>query len=110
MNPVSTKMTFRAVIQLSQYTENDVTELLLKIALSGEFGHRLRVIAIESMYKRGGEEEAAALASLIQPHQSLDLRRAVAQTIEGMPCNDRCVAASLHYLERISLGQQNYED
>ena len=31
-----------AVIQLSQYTGNDVTELLLKIALGGEFGHRLR--------------------------------------------------------------------
>ena len=68
---------------------------------------RGRVIAIESMHTRGGAEEAAALATLLQPHQSLDLRRVVAQTIERMPCFKECVTTILHYLERIFLGQPN---
>jgi len=100
-----------AVRALAEYRGSDVTELLLNIALGKEAsGQDVRIIAIESLQARGGAPEATALSNLIQPHQALELRRATAKAIEGMPCNDGCVASILHYLERISVGERNDED
>jgi hypothetical protein len=100
-----------AVADLAAYRGTDVTHLLLNIASGKErFGSAVRIIAIHHVRTRGTADEAAALATLLQPHQTLDLRQAVAQAIEGMPCNKGCVASILHYFERVFAGQKNQED
>jgi len=100
-----------AVTELASYGGSHVTQLLLTVALSeNQFNGEVRTIAIERLKTRGGAEEAAALSTLLQPHQSINMRNVVAQAIDGMPCNDRCVSSILHYLERIYSGEQNDED
>jgi hypothetical protein len=50
------------------------------------------------------------LAVLLQPHQGLVVRREAAIALQKLPCNNLCVRAILHYLERTSQGQLNSED
>ncbi len=66
--------------------------------------------AIKILGKSNDPEVASSLASLLQPHNGLNVRQATAQTLLNLPCERRCVESILHYLERVMRGELNLED
>jgi hypothetical protein len=101
-----------AVRKLAAYRGRRATEMLLDIAL----GHGPLVLgdtqseAIKALGKRDDPDVALALANLLQPHEGLATRQAAATALQYLPCNTECVSSILRYLERIWLGEPNYED
>jgi hypothetical protein len=101
-----------AVSKLAAYRGQRATEMLVEIAL----GHGPLVFgeaqeeAIKALSKRGDPEVANALVKLLQPHEGLDTRKAVAGALQDLPCKGECIRSLLHYLERVWRGEPNYED
>jgi hypothetical protein len=100
-----------ALLKLAKYSGKRSTDMLLRIALGQSAPWAsTQADAIKALSERREPEIATELAILLQPHQALEIRRAVAKSLETLPCEQECVASILHYLERISRGELNYED
>jgi hypothetical protein len=70
----------------------------------------VQVQAIKALQESPDPEIAVKLSSLLQPHYGLDVRAATAQSLQRLPCKGECILGILHYLERVSRGEVNYED
>jgi hypothetical protein len=68
----------------------------------------VRIAAIRALSTRADAEAGAALSTLLQPYESLSVRIAAAQALDRLPCNDTCIQGVLHYLERTSHGELDY--
>jgi len=101
-----------AVAKLSEYQGQRSTDLLLKLSLGeGPFVWRsVQTHAIRALGRRKDPIVANQLSNLLQPHEALDVREAVAEALQTLPCNDECNRAILFYLERIWAGELNRED
>jgi len=101
-----------AVRKLAAYRGHRATALLVDVALGRvplELGGP-QLEAIKELEKRNDLEVAPVLATILQPHEGLNNRRAAAEALQHMPCNKECVGSILHYLERVWRGEPNYED
>lgn len=101
-----------AVNRLASYRGRRSTEFLINIAIGrGQYvSAETQIAAIAALSRRKDPDVAVMLAGLLQPHQGLSVRRAVAKALQRIPCNSLCTRAILHYLERTSLGEPNSED
>jgi hypothetical protein len=102
----------RAAKKLGTYRGQKVTSMLLNIAL-GRTPLRWPAIestAIDALANRREPRLSESLAMLLQPQQPLPAREAAARALQKLPCDLACVESILHYLERISYGELNYED
>ncbi len=106
------RQSLEATRKLAAYHGRRATELLRGIA----FGRGsltwsdTQAEAIRALVNRGDAEAAPRLANLLQPHVGLDSRKAAAKALLSLPCKRECVRSVLHYLERISRGEMNFED
>lgn len=101
-----------AVRDLGTYGGQRTTAMLLNIAL-GRTPFRWPETereAINALADRKEPRLSEAVAILLQPQQTLPIRQAAAAALEKLPCGADCVRSILHYLERISQGEPNYED
>ncbi len=101
-----------AVRRLGSYRGQEVTAMLLNIALGRTpfTWPETQREAINALGNRAAPGLSEALAILLQPHQTLPARRAAADALQRIPCNADCIRSILHYLERVSAGEPNYED
>ncbi len=109
---VDTVAAQEAVRELAAYTDPRSTSMLLEIA-EGRVPAPwpdVQAEAVRALAERRDARIADALAELLQPHVSITVRGAVARALGRLPCESECVAAVLHYLERISQGEPNTED
>jgi hypothetical protein len=97
-----------AIEDLAQYKGDDATELLLRIALNPTSGSPEK--AILSLAGRRTRDFSGPLSILLQPHDGLELRLAVADFLQNHSCSAECVDRILHYRERLWRGERNYED
>ncbi len=101
-----------AVRELGSYRGARSTRMLLAVA-EGKMPvpwFDVQVEAVKALASRRDPSVSAALANLLQPHVSLGERQAVAHALQTLPCSSECVAAILHYLERMWAGEPNSED
>lgn len=100
-----------AIKKLAAYHDRRATTMLLQIALShGSFIPGIQTEAIRALGDRENPEISVSLANLLQPHEGLDTRQAVAEALQELPCKGECTRSILHYLERVWRGEPNYED
>jgi len=103
-----------ALKKLSSYRGHRASEMLLDVALGRgpvrEFLPETQEEAIKLLGQRKDPEIALSLAKLLQPHEGLGIRRAVASGLKYPACNDECICLILHYLERLWRGDPNHED
>lgn len=100
-----------AVRKLAAYRGRRCTDLLLALALQNNtVAPEAQTEAISALRERDDPRIAPALASLLQPHEGLNVRKATAAALQDLPCNGECTLSILHYLERIWRGEPNYED
>jgi len=101
----------QAVEKLANYRDKRSTDLLLQLAMHGGFpGTKVQVKAIRTLGASNDPAVAGQLAYLLQPHEGLDNRQAAADALQSLPCKGECNRSILHYLQRISAGEPNYED
>jgi hypothetical protein len=103
-----------ALRKLSSYRGRRASEMLLDVALgrgpAGEFLPETQEEAIKLLGERKDPKVALSLAKLLQPHEGLAIRKAVALGLKYPTCKDECVRLILHYLERVWRGDPNHED
>ena len=101
-----------AVKRLGTYRGQKVTSMLLNIALGRTpfTWPQTESAAIDALANRGEPRLSESLAMLLQPQQPLPAREAAARALQKLPCDLECVESILHYLERVSHGEPNYED
>jgi hypothetical protein len=100
-----------AVKSLASYRGQRSTSMLLDIALrQNPLAPEAQTEAIKALSRRKDPQIALRLASLLQPQEGLDTRKAAAAALQNLPCNRECIASILHYLERIWRGEPNDED
>lgn len=100
-----------AVNTLAAYRGQRSTSLLLDIALrQNPLAPEAQTEAIKALGRRKDPQVAVTLASLLQPQEGLDTRKAAAEALQNLPCNRECIASILYYLERIWRGDPNDED
>jgi hypothetical protein len=101
-----------AIAELGKDASQQSTEMLLQIAMarSGFAMPEQRDQAIRALGGRKDPQIGPLIASLLQPHEDLGTRIAVAETLKRVPCNVECVSNILHYLERVYRGDPNSED
>jgi hypothetical protein len=107
-----------AVRKLGKYPGKRVTVMLVRLAVGQAFpfnsddiySEAIRTVAIQELAKRKDATVSVGLAKLINPHERLAEREAAAEALEQLPCPDECVEAILQYLDRVSMGEQNYEE
>lgn len=102
----------KAVRRLSNYRGERVTRMLLDVAL-GRVPLPWPDTQAEAMNALADRNEpglADAIAVMLQPHHPIPTRRAAANALQRIPCSAGCIQSVLHYLERISAGEVNYED
>jgi hypothetical protein len=103
-----------AVQELGGYSGETATNLLLEIA-QGRTQFTWPDTQREAMRSLSTRTHVhptvgIALAGLLQPHLSLTVRKAAADALLKLPCQDDCISGVLHYIERMWEGEQNYED
>jgi hypothetical protein len=101
-----------AVRSLSTYRGDRSKRMLLAIA-SGHTSFpwpSVQQEAIRALSSRPDPEIANSVALLLQPHETLPVRETAAEALKTLPCRGQCVRLILHYLERISQGEMNWED
>ncbi len=107
-----TSQSTEAVRELATYRGERATALLLYVAL----GHGplvwgdTQTEAINALAKRDDPKISRVVADLLQPHEGLATRQASAAALQHLPCKDECIRSILHYLERVWVGEPNYED
>jgi len=108
----SSEASSNAIKQLASHKDEQSTGFLLDIATGNTQVQldAMRIEAINALRGREGDKVAIGLASLFQPHNGLDVRTAAAESLQSRYCSQECVLLILHYLERISKGEQNTED
>ncbi len=100
-----------AVKKLATYRGQRTTDLLLALALQNNpLAPEAQTEAIRALREREDPRIAAALANLLQPHEGLNARQAVAVALKDLPCKGECILSIFHYLERIWRGDSNHED
>jgi hypothetical protein len=100
-----------AVKILATYRGRRSTSLLLNIALrQNPLAPEAQTEAIKELSKRKDPDIAMTLANMLQPHEGLGTRQAVAEALQNIPCNRECIDSILHYLERVWWGEPNEED
>lgn len=101
-----------AVKELAAYRGQRSKRMLLSIAL-GKVPFpwpAVQAEAIKALRDRNDPEVSRALAKLLQPHEGLGTREAVALALRDLPCDDESIRSILHYLERVWRGEPNSED
>ncbi|SRR5229473_3746439 len=103
-----------SVRKLALYDNAHSNMLLSRIAMgstkTSAFSSDAQVEAIRTLSRTSDPVIAGNLASLLQPHNGLDIRLAVALTLQHLPCKSICIESILHYLERVKAGELNLED
>jgi hypothetical protein len=101
-----------AVRRIASYRGQRSTRMLLDIGLARGpmIWPDTQTEAIQLLRERNDPDTAIALANLLQPHERLGTRQAVATALKELPCKIECVRSVLHYLERTSRGEPNEED
>jgi hypothetical protein len=82
---------------------------LVSIALDHSSDIDSRVEAVHELGRCGSLRTSNDIADLLQPHVSLIIRSAVANTIQVTGCPEKCVPKILHYLERDWRGETKLE-
>ena len=112
--PGSTREVSRSAIEKLARDGPHGRKLLLDAAMGRtatfSFASQPQIEAVRALRSSSDPTVANELASLLQPHNSLDLKMAVAQTLQDLPCSRACIESVLHYLERIWHGDLNTED
>lgn len=101
-----------AVKELAAYRGQRSKRMLLSIAL-GKVPFpwpAVQAEAIKALRDRNDPEVSRALAKLLQPHEGLGTREAVALALRDLPCDDESIRSILHYLERVWRGEKNAEE
>jgi hypothetical protein len=100
-----------AITELASFRGAQASEVLFRLlAPQPLFFDKRQDIAVQFLAKRKDDDVAARLAELLQPYTSLSLRSDVSRALLDMECNRSCTQFILHYLERLSLGELNWED
>ncbi|HEX5226705.1 MAG TPA: hypothetical protein VFW44_03305 [Bryobacteraceae bacterium] len=100
-----------AVKRLAAIHGGRSTAQLLDLAMNRkplDLGGDVQIAAIQALGDR--REASATLARLLQPQAVEPLRKAVADALQKMECDEHCVGSVLHYLERTSAGEANVEE
>jgi hypothetical protein len=108
----NTEQSQLATKELGTYRGREVTQKLLAIA-TGDVGLAMpqtQKAAIEALAVRHDPEISSDIANLLQPNQSRSARETAVSALQKLPCNAECVAAILHYLERVWQGELNFEE
>ncbi len=66
--------------------------------------------AVYELRKRHDPNVAPFLARLMKPETVMDTRRAIAEALQDLPCDQTCTTEVLHYLDQIDKGELNSED
>ncbi len=101
-----------AVRELGAYTGARSTQMLIAVA-EGRVPlpwPTIQAEAVRTLASRRDPSVSRSVANLLQPHVSLPVREAAAQALKTLPCSRECVAAVLHYLERVWWGEPQPED
>ncbi len=85
-------------------------QLAIAVGLRSEGGPSVQIKAVDTLAGCGNPVVADELAKMLEPHEGLELRQAVARALRALPCPDDCNRSILHYLERIWRGELNSED
>lgn len=101
-----------AVSKLATYKGRHTSALLLEIATGRQTVPftDIRTEAIKALAQSDDPSIPAEIASLIQPHEGLDVRKAAAQALNHLTCKGECLRMILQYLDRVWRGEPNYED
>lgn|GEM_PF-5323389 len=101
-----------AIKKLASYHDPRSTALLLDIAQGNTIFQfdDLEIQAAKALKGREGVQLSSGLAMILQPHQGLELRKAVADDLLEIYCDHECLRLIMHYLERIWGGEPNFED
>lgn len=100
-----------AVRSLAAYRGRRSTVMLLDLALrQNPLAPEAQTEAIKALRDRKDPDIAIALANLLQPHEGMGTRQAVATALKDLPCKGDCIRSVLHYLERVWRGEPNEED
>jgi hypothetical protein len=101
-----------AVRELAGYRGSRSTDFLIHIAQGRTqiVWPDIQAAAIHALARRPQPEVASAISGLLQPHVSLTVRVAAAETLRTLPCTDPCIDSVLRYLQRIRSGEPNFED
>lgn len=100
-----------AVRRLATYRGQRSTDYLFALAFqTNPLAPEAQTEAIRALGERRDPTISSALASLLQPHEGLNVRQAIAVALKDVPCKGECILSILHYLERIWRGDLNHED
>ena len=101
-----------AIRALAELPGPDADSFLLHIA-KGDVeatSALLQIEAVRAIASRGVPGSSAALASLIVPQTSFEVRREVVAAVRMLGCDVACMKSVLHFLERSSWGEQTPEE
>ena len=110
-NSTDSATSYRAIGELSRNHSERARDILVKVAKSGFISDAPKE-AIRSLADHYQHDPlvASALAELLQPHQGLATREAVASALQTLPCDRDCTISILSYIERDWRGDAMYED
>lgn len=110
--PAGSEDTITAVRKLASYEGASSTSMLLEIALGDHptVWPQTRAEAIVALGHRGDPRVATAMATHLQLHEPLATRKALASALRETKCEEDCIQAVLHYLERVFRGEATYDD
>jgi hypothetical protein len=110
-NSTDSATSYRAIAELSRNHSERARDILLKVAKNSPTsdGASEAIRALEDHHQRD-PMVASALAELLQPHEDLATRQAVASALQNLPCDRDCTISILSYIERGWRGDPMYED
>jgi hypothetical protein len=97
-----------ALERLAEETHPIVDRLILEIAQDTETNPTIRIAAVKQLGIRRAKV-GAAIADLLRPQESLELREAVVDGLKEMECLEDCIRRVLHYKERLFYGEPTAE-
>lgn len=111
-NIVDTDRSLVAVHQIGENKSEQAGKMLLDLSTS----HSdvvlpiVRVAAITELASRADGNTGIVLAGLITPEQLFESRKAAADGLLRVKCQEKCIALVVEYLHQIYVGKKNYED
>ena len=99
-----------SVNEIGQFKGDAANMALLAVALDPNANQSNRIAAIRILTSRTNTDVSGPLSRLMQPHNGLDLRRAVSDSLQRTSCSSECVERILQYEERMWFGEKNFED
>jgi hypothetical protein len=100
-----------SLTELARFRGWEAEELLLRVASPKArfFDHR-QELAVQFLAKGKDPLVAERLSEYLKPQTALSLRSAVSKALQEMECDLTCTRSVLHYLERMSWGELNFEE